>query len=134
MAHHIRIDALSPSLCTSYVSCHLGQFGVACIALLMLDLPLYNAVYSNQLQIALHHYFKKIHLFKKLAYNTEKLFYMLCVLLSYVYAITMVPFLARVTTSEIIQNAGFVILSRNTSSLKKICSCCLKFLQFLKTR
>lgn len=39
---------------------------------------------------------------KKIAYNTEKLFNMFCIFFSYVYAITMVPFLACVTSSETI--------------------------------
>lgn len=49
---------------------------------------------------------------KSLAYNAEKLFYVLCVFLSYVYAIAVVPFLARVASSEIIKNTGVVILSQ----------------------
>jgi len=48
------------------------------------------------------------YLFEKLAYDTEKLFYMLCILFRYVYAITMVPLLAGIATSEIIQNTEII--------------------------
>lgn len=65
MAHRIRIDVLFPSLCIFclYVSCHLDQSYVVCIALSMSDLPLYNAEYNNYFTLreraAFHCYFKK---------------------------------------------------------------------------